>query len=478
MNCFCCLDELDSLIECPNCSKRCCINCLSESNSFTHCINCKVGKFNIINMFNSLPKKQFRIFISKWLIERKKQYEELLQPIKVQAHDYVELIFEIPEDIIIESLQLYDFINEYWRCLKSSTDFISSCCIYSHELNSVFQLPHGYYHLKQIIKDIKSDNWFVASDLRFYLSQYDNNDAELILELKETLDNSKYNFLKIMTKSIIYEILTLRQRYNKVDTEKHLVEYMLRNIDLKNSISDSDILPVINCCRCKGVVIKQGNEYKCNLCKTIYCPECMQPKLKDHKHESEDCEKWLLLQGTTKPCPKCGFRFEKLDGCDDMFCTNCHTGFLWSTSEIKLGSFHNPERQEWLSKIKDHSNNIASTLREYDLETRLDISRQILDRYHDCDSVCVKTLINKYESILKNKYTTSNIEILIVNDLILEEMIQTIMSILVLYENDKSNKYTIYKYMFVLYSKIDTFKRIFNTYNDLYKYISDLLVLC
>ena len=160
-----------------------------------------------------------------------------------------------------------------------------------------------------------------------------------------------------------------------------------------------------------------------------------------------------------------------------MFCTNCHTGFIWSSSEIKLGSFHNPERQKWLKSIDVKTDTLSDTLREYDLETRLDISKQILEQFHDSLSIQIKELADEYVVIHNEKYKSNNLEVLIVKDIIQELILETLMSILVLYEKEKANKHSIYNHLNDLYSKIEMYKHIFRNYYDVYTWILSLMKL-
>ena len=53
-----------------------------------------------------------------------------------------------------------------------------------------------------------------------------------------------------------------------------------------------------------------------------------------------------LLSKDTKPCPKCSIPIHKLEGCDQMWCTQCHTGFSWKRGTIE-NRIHNPHYYEW-----------------------------------------------------------------------------------------------------------------------------------
>jgi len=54
-----------------------------------------------------------------------------------------------------------------------------------------------------------------------------------------------------------------------------------------------------------------------------------------------------LLKKDTKPCPKCGTMIQKLSGCAQMWCPDCHTAFDWRTGHVETGRIHNPHYMEF-----------------------------------------------------------------------------------------------------------------------------------
>lgn len=103
---------------------------------------------------------------------------------------------------------------------------------------------------------------------------------------------------------------------------------------------------------CRGFLSQQ---WKCGICTKYYCSDCHAEKkdLKDDDHKcNEDAKATaLLIKKETKPCPKCGIRIYKIDGCNQMWCTECHTTFSWDTGQILLNTVvHNPHYYEYLRK--------------------------------------------------------------------------------------------------------------------------------
>jgi hypothetical protein len=56
-----------------------------------------------------------------------------------------------------------------------------------------------------------------------------------------------------------------------------------------------------------------------------------------------------LLEKDSKPCPKCQSLIFKISGCDQMWCTQCHTAFSWKTGALEK-NIHNPHYYEWQRK--------------------------------------------------------------------------------------------------------------------------------
>lgn len=101
---------------------------------------------------------------------------------------------------------------------------------------------------------------------------------------------------------------------------------------------------------CNGFI---NLKYHCEVCDATYCSKCLAEVVpnKEHQCKKEDMDSYEEIKRSTKPCPKCATRIFRSQGCAEMFCTKCHTGFDWNTGKIKTGNFHNPHRMEWLRQI-------------------------------------------------------------------------------------------------------------------------------
>ena len=98
---------------------------------------------------------------------------------------------------------------------------------------------------------------------------------------------------------------------------------------------------------CRGFL---STQWKCGICQKWTCPDChiIKGYTRDEPHtcNADDVATAALLATDTKPCPKCATGIFKIDGCDQMWCTQCHTAFSWRTGRIE-NHIHNPHFFEW-----------------------------------------------------------------------------------------------------------------------------------
>ena len=101
---------------------------------------------------------------------------------------------------------------------------------------------------------------------------------------------------------------------------------------------------------CRGFL---SSQWKCSICNNWTCPTCHEVKGPDRNIEHTCCPENVataeLLARDTRYCPKCTTPIFKIDGCDQMWCTQCQTGFSWRTGRIE-NNVHNPHYFEWLRR--------------------------------------------------------------------------------------------------------------------------------
>ena len=193
------------------------------------------------------------------------------------------------------------------------------------------------------------------------------------------------------------------------DIEKQIRDLNTRRMDLQQMLYNPNYIPLdpltanpnntdpntnptnarhfVRACpdeHCRGYL---STQWKCGLCEKWTCPDCHAIKghHKDTEHvcNKDDLETAKLLDQDTKPCPKCATGIYKIEGCDQMWCTQCHTAFSWRTGRIET-RIHNPHYFEFLRRANngdaprnpDEINFVCG--QELDYRTARQIDRQLL----------------------------------------------------------------------------------------------------
>ena len=139
----------------------------------------------------------------------------------------------------------------------------------------------------------------------------------------------------------------------------------LRNLtDYRNHSNDPKLVskcPKFSDNGCRGFIYE--SDWKCGLCQTKICKKCSIVVSNDaHECKPEDIESIKQIKKDSKPCPKCATAIFKIDGCDQMWCTQCQTAFSWKTGSIVNGRVHNPHFYEWQRQI---NNGVAPRVEDY-----------------------------------------------------------------------------------------------------------------
>jgi hypothetical protein len=103
---------------------------------------------------------------------------------------------------------------------------------------------------------------------------------------------------------------------------------------------------------CRGFL---STQWKCGLCELWTCPDChevigIDKNAANHTCKQENVESAKLIAKDSRPCPSCASLIFKIEGCDQMFCVQCHTAFSWRTGRVETGTIHNPHYYEFMRK--------------------------------------------------------------------------------------------------------------------------------
>jgi hypothetical protein len=171
--------------------------------------------------------------------------------------------------------------------------------------------------------------------------------------------------LSMMPETQVYveKIIELEKKEN----EKKSIKEELQNLFIRLDNCDKEIHKLkttsvdLSCRRefirhcpngdCRGFL---NITLKCNICEMWACGDCREVK-GDTRNAEHVCKEDILasvkqLEKDTKPCPKCASSIFKIDGCNQIWCYNCHTAFDWKTLRIETGTIHNPEYFDYLKK--------------------------------------------------------------------------------------------------------------------------------
>lgn len=155
---------------------------------------------------------------------------------------------------------------------------------------------------------------------------------------------------------------------------------------------------------CRGFL---STQWKCGVCSKWTCPTCNEVKGLDrdveHTCDPAQAASIALMRHDTKPCPKCGMGIFKIEGCTQMFCTQCHTAFCWTTGRIETRHIHNPHYFEWLRRqgtelpdVEDHAGGGGACQREVDNAfTRL-VHNTMHRKLHDVDTATRNACTNRF----------------------------------------------------------------------------------
>jgi hypothetical protein len=155
---------------------------------------------------------------------------------------------------------------------------------------------------------------------------------------------------KILAKEIEKELREIKSKIHELQREE------VKLITQKNAALNrktGERTEFIRKCpgeECRGFL---STQWKCGICEKWTCPDChiIKGYTRDAEHECkpDDIATAKLLSTDTKPCPKCSTPIFKIDGCDQMWCTQCHTAFSWRTGRLET-NIHNPHYNEWVRR--------------------------------------------------------------------------------------------------------------------------------
>jgi hypothetical protein len=227
-------------------------------------------------------------------------------------------------------------------------------------------------------------------------------DAERIFGEIDTICNSKLinntNNGLLQTNNVNNELLARTKAkemksvlYGKKCTMNDCRGFLQNN----NSCSECSHFVCNDCLMCIGVVNKEDENRN-----------TIEKIKKMHNCDPDIVETIKLLKKETKGCPQCDIPIYKIDGCDQMWCTQCKVAFSWKTGLIVKSNdyIHNPHYFEWMRKNnREIARNPLDILGVQNNECeRMTVHRLLVElqnRIQLCNVICVPSNYNRKEII-------------------------------------------------------------------------------
>ena len=129
-------------------------------------------------------------------------------------------------------------------------------------------------------------------------------------------------------------------RRKQIDLNGEIRE--LEGIDNSNSKSSYNSR-ICSSETCRGFL---NDKWVCGVCDKTTCSQCNTIIEENHVCNQEDIDTFKMIVKETRQCPSCSTNIYKIEGCDQMWCTQCHTAFSWKTGRIET-VIHNPHYYEY-----------------------------------------------------------------------------------------------------------------------------------
>jgi hypothetical protein len=149
------------------------------------------------------------------------------------------------------------------------------------------------------------------------------------------------------------KITELRIQYKSIKEEIDLHTKELN--ELKQNRNNIDHIGIGRPCSwdCNGFLYNEKEtKGQCGVCFRRTCLRCNMSieNIATHVCKQQDINSWEHIKKTTKACPQCGTFIHRIEGCSQMWCTQCHTAFDYETGRIEkqANRIHNPHYYAWI----------------------------------------------------------------------------------------------------------------------------------
>lgn len=345
--CDICLEEFENQITSLKCYGVC-NDCLKDALMNSISLNpFKKSPIEVDTLLKCVTFDEFKQICVKQFLEIRNRKDSW----------YKAMMEKINDEIIVPRDEVAKFMVTYTKLRAFRPHFTPSTLeIQSERMKK--DLDRFKSKLLPLFRDVK------VSDLDQWLAEYENVSSALIAlskvypmitdlnfnlkELNITLKNDFATPVSEREPSMLEEIYAKNKVKSCQDYKGYYYKKAINNSIYKNENSGR--------CRCNLGVIS-FSDYTCNVCKRKACPTCLNFEHPDSSCTVDDMKLMHYYKTKCQSCPECGIWIEKSQGCDDMFCTFCHTTFNFVNRKRIYGNVHNPHRMDYLSSLNAEDTN-------------------------------------------------------------------------------------------------------------------------
>lgn len=258
---------------------------------------------------------------------------------------------------------------KYEVCSECNIKFILSIKNYAECMNCKIKISYE-----------SMNNFFTK---KFINGEYANHTNQMLIEkdisrLPEDQPAAEKKIKKIKIVATISKLINERAELNKyIISCDNRGYYPSKFIDINIKISeiDSEIdklnqdlnilyeendkntksIKYVRKCIAKSCMGFLNDTFECGICNIKVCKDCNEISSTNHICDKDTLATIKLINLNSKQCPKvgCDYTIYKIDGCDQMFCTKCHTAWDWQTGKIETKRLHNPHYYEYVRQMNN-----------------------------------------------------------------------------------------------------------------------------